>query len=194
MPTRGHGRFVAQFVRHPKLIGAVVPSSAALARRVVASMDWTNVDSALEYGAGTGVVTKYILSRLRPGAKFVAIEINSTFAAVLREQFPGVAVSQDSVANVASVCEQHGLETVDAIVSGLPWASFSDQEQTTYLDATMSVLKPEGQFVTFGYWQGLLLPAGRRFKKKLRRYFTEVRRSKPIWANVPPAFLYRCRR
>ena len=56
------------------------------------------------------------------------------------------------------------------------------------------VLKPGGQFVTFAYLQGLLLPAGRRFRAKLKRSFSDVTKSKIVWRNLPPAFVYRCRR
>jgi phospholipid N-methyltransferase len=58
----------------------------------------------------------------------------------------------------------------------------------------MTVLPPGGQFVTFAYLQGLLIPAGRRFGKLLGDYFSEVRKSPTVWRNTPPAFVYRCRR
>ena len=49
-------------------------------------------------------------------------------------------------------------------------------------------------FTTFAYLQGLLLPAGQHFKRKLSDYFSQVRRSETVWFNLPPAFVYRCRR
>jgi phospholipid N-methyltransferase len=58
----------------------------------------------------------------------------------------------------------------------------------------MTVLKPKGQFVTFAYLHGLPLPAGRQFAARLPEYFTEIRKSHPVWRNVPPALVYRCRR
>ena len=62
-----------------------------------------------------------------------------------------------------------------------------------YPDLT-TVLRPGGQFVTFAYHAGTLLPAGRRFKKLLPRYFSSVEKSPTVWRNAPPAFVYRCRR
>lgn len=191
---REFGTFLGEFIRQPKWIGAVAPSSRHLATRVVGAIDWSGVRAVLEYGPGTGVVTEYIVANINSSTKFLAIELNPRFAAMLRQRFPHVSVCQDSVANVKSLCERERLEQADAIVSGLPWASFSDQDQTTYLDAIMSVLKPGGQFVTFGYLQGQWLPAGQRFKKKLHQYFSVVEQSRPVWANFPPAFVYRCRR
>jgi phosphatidylethanolamine/phosphatidyl-N-methylethanolamine N-methyltransferase len=38
----------------------------------------------------------------------------------------------------------------------------------------------------------LLLPAGGRFFKLLKKNFSEVKKSPVVWKNVPPAFVYRC--
>ena len=51
---------------------------------------------------------------------------------------------------------------------------------------------PGGQFATFAYLQGLLLPAGQRFKDKLAQSFSKVEKSPTVWRNLPPAFVYRC--
>lgn len=86
------------------------------------------------------------------------------------------------------------MESVDCIVSGLPWAAFSASMQTKFLDETMRVLKPGGKFVTFAYVHGLWLTRGRRFAGLLPKYFSSVSNSPIVWLNVPPAFVYRCRR
>jgi phospholipid N-methyltransferase len=36
--------------------------------------------------------------------------------------------------------------------------------------------------------------AARKFRAELRRHFGEIERSKVVWANVPPAFVYYGRR
>jgi phospholipid N-methyltransferase len=185
--------FFAQVFRHPKAIGAIAPSGRNLSRRIAALADWDSIENVLEYGPGTGPLTEQIVDRLRPGMRFVAIEINERFANLLRERFPQITVRNDSVANVKTVCEEEGIEGVDAILSGLPWAAFSDREQNTYLDATKSVLRPNAQFITFAYLQGLVLPSATRFRRKLKRYFSSVQMSQPVWANFPPAVVYHCR-
>jgi phosphatidylethanolamine/phosphatidyl-N-methylethanolamine N-methyltransferase len=57
---------------------------------------------------------------------------------------------------------------------------------------TLAALKSGGRFATFGYLEGSILPTGRRFRRKIRRLFTEVHRSPIVWANMPPAFVYQC--
>jgi len=58
----------------------------------------------------------------------------------------------------------------------------------------MAVMSTRGQFVTFAYLQGLLLPAGRRFAELLPTYFRQVSKSRTVWLNLPPAFVYQCQR
>jgi len=187
-------KFLGEFVSDPTRVGAVAPSSSRLARGMVGTVAWDTTAAIVEYGPGTGSMTREIVAQMPPGTSYLAIEINPRFAALLEERFPGVRVCQGSVADVKTHCQTHGLESVDAIVSGLPWASFSDRDQTSFLDATMHVLRTGGQFITFAYLQGLPMPAGRRFRRKLKDYFSEVRMSRPVWANLPPAVFYCCRR
>ena len=193
MIARNYRRFISELVCHPKSVGACAerPESGS-ASRVVCRLVHTS--TVIEYGPGTGAITEQIVAQLPPETRFLAIEISSRFADILRSRFPGICICEGSVGKVKHHCAAHGVEQVDAIVSGLPWAVFSDEDQTEYLDATMQVLRPGGQFITFGYLQGLVLPAAHRFRKKLQGYFSEVRTSKPVWANLPPAFFYCCRR
>lgn len=194
MIARDYGKFFREFIFHPKAVGTVSPSSTNLAKHLADAVDWEEASTILEYGAGTGVITSEIVSRLPQQTEFYAIEISSEFADVLRDRFPQIGVMEGSVGHAKKLCETEGLQQVDAIVSGLPWAAFPEEEQDRYLDATVEVLRPGGQFISFGHLQGLLLPAGRRFRKKLSRYFSDVRVSKPVWGNFPPAFFYYCRR
>lgn len=192
MSLREKTRFLSEFVKTPGVVGAVAPSSASLARKMVEWIDWPEARTVIEYGPGTGVFTERIRRRLHPGGRFLAIEINPLFAARLARRYPDVRVHQDCVRNVEAVCRRDGVTQVDAIVCGLPWAVFGDEAQTDILRGMTAVLKPGGQFATFAYVQGLLLPAARRFQSKLRGHFSRIERSRIAWANFPPARVYRC--
>ena len=62
------------------------------------------------------------------------------------------------------------------------------------MKAVLARLSPGGHFATFAYLQGLLLPAGMRFAGLLEDSFGSVQRSRTVWRNLPPAFVYRCRK
>lgn len=194
LPLGDYAQFIAAFATNPSGIGAVVPSSDALCRQMVEWIDWPNVKAVVECGPGTGAFTEYILSCMVPGTTFVAVERNRNFATLLRKRFPNVSVYHDNVVNIRHVCTREGLGEVDVIISSLPWASLPDASQTACLDAMLTVLRPRGQFATFAYVSGLVIPAARQFRRKLYQRVSEVHISKTTWLNLPPAYVYQCYR
>jgi phospholipid N-methyltransferase len=187
-----HATFLKTFLRHPTQVGAIAPSSAGLVDAMVQWIDWDNARTVVEFGPGTGVFTEAAAKRIHADGKFFAIERSADLADRTRLRCPGVTVYQDRAQNIGEICRHESVDQVDAVICGLPWAAFPESLQTEIMDAMLSVLKPGGQFATFAYWQGVVLPAGIRFSRRLRRTFSEVRRSHTVWKNLPPAFVYRC--
>jgi phospholipid N-methyltransferase len=185
---------LGQFLKNPKHIGAIAPSSRALSRRIVSDIGIESASVILEYGPGTGVFTRQILKAKSPGAVFAAIERNELLAAGFRREFPGVPLYEDSAENAPGIVRDLGADKVDCVISGLPWAAFDDGLQDRLIEATLEVLREGGTFVTFAYLQGLLLRSGKRFAQKLKANFSRVGRSGVVWWNLPPAFVYRCQR
>ena len=181
-----------EYMRNPRRTGAVAASSGALARTICSEIGIASAKSIVEYGPGTGIFTREILARRRPDALFCAFEVNPKLAERFRGQFPDVTLFEDSAANAPDLLPKIDMGPADCIVCGLPWAAFDDDLQDALLDATMSILRPGGKFATFAYLQGLLLKAGRHFRRKLHDRFALVRRSPVVWRNLPPAFVYRC--
>lgn len=107
---------------------------------------------------------------------------------------PEVTIVHDSAANVIEVCRSCGIApgTVDCIVSGLGWASFTDELRTEILEATAKVLEPGGRFHTFAYQTGFLVPGSWHFRSEIKHLFSEVRTGRVVWGNLPPAFVYQC--
>ena len=184
--------FLKTFLRNPTQVGAIAPSSQGLVRAMVEWFDWENARGVVEFGPGTGVFTEGVMQHLHPDAKFFAIERSPEMVAATRRRCPNAVVYEDSVTNIAQLCERESIGQVDAIVCGLPWASFSQALQDEIMDTMLQRLRPGGQFATFAYWQGVVLPAGMRFSRRLRQTFSEVHRSHTVWKNLPPAFVYRC--
>ncbi|MGH9789680.1 MAG: class I SAM-dependent methyltransferase [Candidatus Acidiferrales bacterium] len=185
--------FLHQYVVKPAIVGAVVPSSPALAREMVSWLELDRARAVLEFGPGTGAFTKAILPRISKDCRLVLIELNRDFVEVLHRRFPGVKVYNESVANARSICDREGMGMVDCIVSGLPWASFPPALQKSCLAAIAGVLRPGGQFVTFAYRGVDMLPRARRFRDNLETCFREVTTSRTVAWNLPPACVYRCR-
>lgn len=183
--------FLGQFLRRPGSIGSVVPSSSELAELITDAAGVSKGHVVVEIGPGTGPFTEVILRKLPPGATFFAIEFNETFVKLLREKFPQAQIHHDSAVNIGRLLQAHGQPGCDVIVSGLPFASFESEMQDQVLAAVKGALVEGGVFATFAYWQGLMVPQGRRFRRRLGDEFSEVTTTKTVWTNVPPAFVYR---
>ncbi len=186
--------FLSEYLRAPGQVGALLPSSGRLAERMLEGLDLDRVGSVVEFGPGTGAFTGHILSRLGPNTRYFAMELNPTMASAFRQRFPHAPLHQRCVSEVTQACELEGIRpgSVDVIVSGLPFAAFPCDLQTRILRAANAALRPGGRMVTFAYHVGLLLPAGRKFARKLPEHFSQVSRSRSVLLNVPPAFVYRC--
>jgi phospholipid N-methyltransferase len=189
-----HGRFLREFIRKPGSTGAVAPSSPELARLVVDEASLEGASVIVEFGPGTGPITRELLRRKPADAKLIAIERNEEFVTLLQEQHPDLDVAHDTVQELHNILAARGEQTTDRIVSGLPWSYFEPELQRDIMTTARDSLSEGGIFVTFAYVQGLALPRAWRFRQLLRELFTEVSQSEVVWANVPPAFVYTCRK
>lgn len=186
--------FLKRFLANPGIVGALLPSSPALCREITSHINIESAEAVVELGPGTGVITDEILARLNPQAKFVAIELDNKMYDNLHQNRPDLNIVNDSAVNLPEIMEQAKIKHLNTIISGLPWAAFPEKLQLGILNAVVDSLCDGGYFTTFAYLQGLLLPAGQRFKKLLKKSFREVNISRVIWKNVPPAIVYRCKK
>ncbi len=188
-------RFLGGFLRHPFTTGSVAPSSRALARMMVRDMGVDRARMVVELGPGTGAFTGTIEESLGPEATFLALELNPRFTALLRERgFTRAQIIQDSAENLREHLNRHGRSHADVILSGLPWASFGPDLQRRILSAVVDCLPSCGRFATFAYIHAAWFPSARKLQRYLREHFASVETSPLVWGNVPPAFVYHCRK
>ncbi len=187
-----HLTFVKKFVQKPFQTGAVLPSSVLLATMMVKDVGIEKMKAVVEIGPGTGAITPTILSSIPDSAEFVAVEIDPDLYTIFQQRFPDVKSYNACASTISDIMRKENISELDAVFSGLPWASFPEELQTKLLDAICDVLPPNGLFATFAYIQGTWLPAGQRFKKVLRKRFSKVEKSPVVWRNIPPAFIYKC--
>lgn len=191
---REHMLLFREFVRNPLRTATLAPSSRHLAARMATSVPLSTADNVVELGPGTGALTGALLPRLRSDARFMAVELNPILAEEWRKQFPGRALEVGSVVNLRQLCGRQNMTSIDCIISGLPWPSFPISLQEAALEEVLSILKPGGQMVTFGYHVGMLMPSGRHFFRLINRRFRRVERLAWEWRNLPPAYILRCTR
>ncbi|MET7394968.1 methyltransferase domain-containing protein [Dactylosporangium sp. NPDC005572] len=186
--------FFVEFVRDPLTVGAVAASGPALATVSTAAVPRTGAPVVVELGPGTGAFTDAIQRRLAGRGTHLAVELNARFAQQLAARHPAVDVVHADAAGLAALLAQRGLRSADVVVSGLPWAAFAAGRQHDVLSAVVATLSPHGVFTTFAYVHTRWAPPARRLLQSLRSRFDEVVVSRTVWANVPPALVYYCRR
>ena len=187
-------RFLKEAIFAPQTTGAIAPSSKYLARVIV---NKAGVDAAariLEIGPGTGVFTGHILETKKNDAHFVAIERNPNFATDLKSRFPQARIVEGCATELRDHAATHEFHEADSIVSGLPWTILDPKLQRTILGGVHDVLAQGGTFATFAYFGSHWMPVGQNFKRLLRSVFPNTRTSSVVLRNLPPAFVYYCRK
>ncbi len=184
-------QILKQAISNFKEIGSIAPSSQKLAERIVENANIKNKRVIVEFGPGTGVITREILKRKHKDAVYFGLELNPDLVEETKRNCPEATVFCDSATNIAKYLKEIGKEECDCIVSGLPFANFDEDLQNEILASASNNLSNKGTFLTFSYNVSLITKAGKLFRKKLPTYFSSVIRSKTIWANLPPAFIYK---
>src|SRR3546814_9149346 len=73
------GMFVRGFIKHPVMVGSIVPSSPTLIRHMLRPVDWKTTKLFVEYGPGVGTFCRPILEHLPGDATLIAIDTNEDF-------------------------------------------------------------------------------------------------------------------
>ncbi|BCA63147.1 methyltransferase [Sphingomonas sp. HMP9] len=117
--------FFSGFLKHPVMVGSIVPSSDKLIRKMLGPVDWANCKLFVEYGPGVGTFCRPILDRMAPDAKLVVIDTNPEFIQYLRHTItdPRFFAVLGSADEVETIVADHGFEKADYVLSGLPFST-----------------------------------------------------------------------
>jgi phosphatidylethanolamine/phosphatidyl-N-methylethanolamine N-methyltransferase len=181
--------FFLRFLRSPRTVGAVAPSSRRLASGMVGEMDLSPGARVVEFGPGTGAFTGAIAGRLPVGGRYLGIERDPVFVGVLKKRWPELSYACDSVENLVAIAAREDLFPLDHIISGLPFASLPAVQTLPILDAVEAALRRGGKFTTFQYLHAYALPAARAFRREMGRRFGRPSTRKVVFWNLPPAFV-----
>ncbi|MGL5480124.1 MAG: class I SAM-dependent methyltransferase [Clostridium sp.] len=180
-------KFIKEFIRSPKSIGAISPSSKFLANKMIGSIEFERCNCIIEYGAGTGVFTKEVILRKRESTIFIVFEKNNEFAEILKNKYllkKNVKIINDSVENIYIYLTKYKIKEVDYIISGLPFASLPNILSDNILEKTKEIItKSNGTFITFQY---SLIKID-----MFNRYFERIKYIKEYF-NIPPAYIIIC--
>jgi phosphatidylethanolamine/phosphatidyl-N-methylethanolamine N-methyltransferase len=178
-------RFLKSLVARPRAIGAIAPSSPALARKIALQVDPAWPGTVLELGPGTGVVSEALLARGIAMDRLIAVEADPDLAQLMRERFPSLHVIEGDAFDLDRTLPREQSGALAATVSGLPLLNFPPDKRRALVAAALARMPSGRPFVQFSYGFTAPVPADSEISVELAAF---------VLANLPPARVWVYRR
>ena len=177
------GVFFRGFLKHPIMVGSIIPSSRWTVEKMLAPVKWDECRLFVEYGPGIGTFCQPVLDRMRKDATLLVIDTNPDFIEFLRQHFRDsrfVAV-HGSAADVNAIMRELGFEQSDYILSGLPFSTLPGDLGPRIASETAKAIRPGGAFLVY------------QFRARAREYmaphFKRIDAGFEFW-NILPCHLF----
>jgi len=147
------GVFFEGFLRHPVMVGSIIPSSGFTIRKMLAPVKWSECRLFVEYGPGVGTFCQPVLDRLPRDGTLLVIDTNPLFIDYLKRTIGDsrfIAV-HGSAEDVEEIVRAHGHDHADYVLSGLPFSTLPDGVGPRIAAATQRVIRPGGAFLTYQF-------------------------------------------
>ncbi|AIY08785.1 phospholipid methyltransferase [Paenibacillus polymyxa] len=174
--------FLQRFIKYPKRVGSILPSSRFLASKMVQSVPWDDITTIAELGSGTGAITRFIKPQINRSTKVLLFEMDEKMRDDLKTNYPNFSCFPNAC-HLTKTMNQKGINSLDCIISGLPFFNFKSELRETLLNQINEALKPGGKFIAFQY--------SLQMKKYLSEKFI-IDKIDFVPLNFPPAFVYTC--
>jgi phospholipid N-methyltransferase len=176
--------FFKESIRNIRTTGSVVRSSKYLVREMLKPVDFKTAKVIVELGAGDGVLTREILSKMQPNARLLCFEINTEFCKILGEiEDKRLILIEDSAEKLDGYMRRLGIEEVDFVISAIPFVTLPDEISYSIVEGCHKALRKTGLYVQFHY--------STIIKRMYQRIFGNVDINF-VARNFPPAFVMVC--
>ncbi len=171
--------FLTEFIKNPRQLGSVIPSSVFLKRRIIKAASLTSARTIVELGPGSGGTTRAILDAMPQDARLLSIELNpGLFRLGQRIDDPRYTAHHGDASDLDSILAQYQLAPPDAVISGIPFSCMDRSVATTLLQLIHQQLSTDGRFVAY--------QLSRRVDELNQFYRADRRTEEFEWLNIPP--------
>jgi phosphatidylethanolamine/phosphatidyl-N-methylethanolamine N-methyltransferase len=175
--------FFRQWLRSPKSMGSVLPSSRVLARAIAAEVAWQPGQYVVELGGGTGAISQGLIDRGIPRDRLIVIELDGALHSYLKERLTGCHVIQGDATRLDEILARLGFSDIGTVVSGLPMVGMPEEFQRSIIEQGFKVMSPGSFMLQYSYSPITPIPAKKLgITAKIARYV--------LW-NFPPAAVWR---
>lgn len=177
--------FFQAFLKSPRVVASVIPSSPFLVRRIVKAADPASARVVVELGGGTGGTTRAMLGAMAPQGKMLVIERTAEFIDTLDGiDDPRLEVVHGCASTIGDELTRRGLAAADVVISGIPFSTIPPGLAEDIVVAVRDALAPGGRFVAY------------QFTDRVADYAKPVMGSPEVefeFVNVPPirVFIWR---
>jgi phosphatidylethanolamine/phosphatidyl-N-methylethanolamine N-methyltransferase len=178
--------FFKHWLRSPKSMGSIIPSSGYLARALAAEVAWEPGSHVIELGGGTGAITQGLLERGIPAANLVVIELETNLYTYLAGRYPDVKVVQGDATRLDEIIARLPIERVSTVISGLPMVRMPLDFKRAIIDQAFAAM-PAGHFM-LQYTYSPLAPV------PVDDFNLDATLARYVVRNFPPAAVWRYRR
>ena len=143
--------FFQRWLANPLSMGSIVPSSIGLRKLISKHVICGADEIVVEFGGGTGAITRALLEAGIPAAKVWSIEIDPELASFLHQTYPDVNVVHGDCRDTKKFIGDDLVGKVGTVVVGIPMVLLPLDLQKQIVAAIFSVL-PEGRrFILYTY-------------------------------------------
>ena len=170
--------FFTGYIKNPGRVGTIFKSSRSMAKTIANEVNGAYI---VEFGAGTGIISKEILKKIGKYGKLICFETDKKYCRYIEETLNDEVRSGrlEVICDDATNYVKYVDKVPDTIVSGLPLASLNKTIVYDVLKKSSNV----DRFIQYQYSPFSTLILGKFFKKiKVKR----------IMKNIIPATMYIC--
>lgn len=170
--------FLRAFLRAPRRVASIVPSSRFVERRIVTRSGVSAATTVVELGPGTGGTTRALLRAMPHHARLLSIEIDPILHGLLRRiGDPRLIAHLGSAEQLQETLKRYGLPAPDVVISGIPFSTMEHAVGRRILEAVSAVLQHGGRFIAYQV---------RDRVAHLGSPGMDLKRVELEWLNVPP--------
>lgn len=165
-----------------KDVASVTPTSRFCVRNVCEPVDFSKDFTLVEYGAGAGVFSRYLLQNMTPGSELHLFETNEIlYNKLCSIDDPRASFYDESVEFVNDVLPDECIGQTDYIISGIPFSFLDEQARSSVLNQSYDLLREGGKFLAY--------QTSGHLEEPLRNTFGNVK-TEWEWRNIPPMTVY----
>lgn len=178
--------FLSAFMRSPRSVGSIAPSSPALGRVIARNIDPSKPGVIVELGGGTGSISRALLENGIPAERLIVLERDPDLYRHLCREVPQAHVVHGDALDLHAILARMGVAQVNSVVCCIPMLTLPPELQHDLYRVAFDAMAPGGEI--FQYTYGIGCPVARKALSKLNAQGKPVN---VVLMNIPPATVWR---